>query len=151
MYQAASSTFEPSAYRHTPFTQSLVVVRSLGCTPVGFLDFISYSKDLNLILIVLTYINISAVSNGVDDAFAFYLVSIANASSLCGRLGGGLLADRIGAYFIICSRIKTDFLTTNAGAINVMTPFTLVAGIMTFVWPFVSGKSNYIAIAIVYG
>ncbi|KLO10562.1 MFS general substrate transporter [Schizopora paradoxa] len=81
---------------------------------------------------VLTYINISAVSNGVDENFAFYLVSIANASSFFGRLGGGLLADRI-------------------GAINVMSPFTLVAGIMTYVWPYVSGKSNYITIAVIYG
>ena len=37
------------------------------------------------------------------------------------------------------------------GAINVMAPFTLLAGILTYVWPYVYGKANYIAIAIVYG
>lgn len=45
---------------------------------------------------VLTYIDVSATVNGVDDSFAFYLLSIANASSFLGRLSAGLLADRIG-------------------------------------------------------
>ncbi|KAH8117270.1 MFS general substrate transporter [Phellopilus nigrolimitatus] len=81
---------------------------------------------------VLTYIDVSAAVNGVDDNFAFYLVSIANATSIFGRLSSGFLADRI-------------------GAINIMSPFTLVAGILTYIWPFVTGKTAYIAVAVIYG
>lgn len=33
---------------------------------------------------------------GIDPDFAFYLLSITNASSIIGRLGGGILADRYG-------------------------------------------------------
>lgn len=32
-----------------------------------------------------------------------------------------------------------------------MVPFTLATAVMTFIWPFVSGKGGYIAIAILYG
>ncbi|KAI5116454.1 hypothetical protein M0805_006175 [Coniferiporia weirii] len=81
---------------------------------------------------VLTYIVISASESGLDGNFAFYLLSIANASSTLGRVISGLLTDRI-------------------GAVNVMAPFSLVAGIMTFIWPFVHGKSEYVVIAVLYG
>ncbi|THH11858.1 hypothetical protein EW145_g378 [Phellinidium pouzarii] len=91
----------------------------------GFLAFLG-------LYTVLTYIDVSAAVNGVDHNFAFYLLSIANVTSMAGRLGSGILADKI-------------------GAINIMTPFTLVAGVVTFIWPFVHGKGSYIAIAIVYG
>ena len=80
----------------------------------------------------MTYIEISATAHGVDDNFAFYLLSIANASSFFGRLSAGFLADRI-------------------GAISVMAPFTAVAAVLTYIWPFVNGVKNYVAIAIVYG
>ncbi|KDQ61310.1 hypothetical protein JAAARDRAFT_32317 [Jaapia argillacea MUCL 33604] len=81
---------------------------------------------------VLTYIDISAVSVGISPDFAPYLVSIANASSALGRLLGGFLADRV-------------------GGINIMVPFTMVAGIMTYVWPFAHSQSSYIIVAIIYG
>ena len=38
----------------------------------------------------------AAAADGVDNGFAFYLVSIANAASFFGRMGGGLLAEKIG-------------------------------------------------------
>ena len=38
----------------------------------------------------------AAAADGVDNGFAFYLVSIANAASFFVRMGGGLLADKIG-------------------------------------------------------
>ena len=49
-----------------------------------------------LFFTVLTYIDVAAAADGVDNGFAFYLVSIANAASFFGRMGGGLLADKIG-------------------------------------------------------
>ncbi|KAI9460695.1 MFS general substrate transporter [Boletus coccyginus] len=81
---------------------------------------------------VLTYIPISAAQVGVSNDFAFYLVAIANGTSAFGRIAAGLLADRV-------------------GAINIMAPFTIVAAIMTFVWPFATSKGALIAIAVVYG
>ncbi|KAI1788361.1 MFS general substrate transporter [Ganoderma leucocontextum] len=79
---------------------------------------------------VLTYIDVSAASAGVPDDLAFYLLAIANACSAVGRVGGGMLSDR---------------------PLNVMIPFSFVAGIMTYIWPFVGTTGGYIAIAIVYG
>lgn len=40
---------------------------------------------------------------------------------------------------------------TVTGAINVMAPFSILAGVLTFIWPFVHSKGGYICIAIVYG
>jgi MFS transporter, MCT family, solute carrier family 16 (monocarboxylic acid transporters), member 10 len=45
---------------------------------------------------VLTYIDVSAVSFGISENFAFYLVAIANAASAVGRLSAGVLADKAG-------------------------------------------------------
>ncbi|PIL24395.1 MFS general substrate transporter [Ganoderma sinense ZZ0214-1] len=81
---------------------------------------------------VLTYIDVNAVSIGINEDLAFYLLSIANACSAVGRIAGGLLADR-------------------AGPLNIMTPATLVAGVMTYVWPFANSVGGNIAVAIVYG
>ena len=47
---------------------------------------------------MLTYIDVSAPLVGVPDDLAFYLVAIANACSAIGRVGGGLLSDRIGMF-----------------------------------------------------
>jgi len=81
---------------------------------------------------VLTYIETSAIFVGVDPRFAFYLISIANASSGFGRILSGLMSDRV-------------------GAINIMAPLTLLAGITTYIWPFAITKNSLIAIAVLYG
>ena len=62
----------------------------------GALVYKPHSQTCQYICLVLTYIDVSAASNGVDDNFAFYLVSIANASSMLGRVGAGYLTDKIG-------------------------------------------------------
>lgn len=81
---------------------------------------------------MLTYIDVSAVYVGVDPDFSFYLISIANAASGLGRICAGAAADRV-------------------GAINVMAPCTLLAGVMTFIWPHATSRGSLIAVAIVYG
>ncbi|EIN07031.1 MFS general substrate transporter [Punctularia strigosozonata HHB-11173 SS5] len=81
---------------------------------------------------VLTYIEVSATAAHVPPDFAFYLISIANAASAFGRIGSGYMADKI-------------------GALNIMIPFTLLAGVLTYIWPFLHSKSAYIALAIFYG
>ncbi|KIJ59680.1 hypothetical protein HYDPIDRAFT_43826 [Hydnomerulius pinastri MD-312] len=80
----------------------------------------------------LTYMSVSAESVGVSSDFSFYLVAIVNASSAIGRLSAGLLADRYGPT-------------------NTMIPFTVAAGVMTFIWPFASSKPELIVVAVTYG
>lgn len=87
--------------------------------------------------------------NGVDEDFAFYLVSIANAASMLGRLAAGYLADKVGK--LSKSMHVFHVLVWSVGAINVMAPFTCVAGILTYIWPFVYGKTAYIIVAVIYG
>ncbi|KIJ08718.1 hypothetical protein PAXINDRAFT_88455, partial [Paxillus involutus ATCC 200175] len=81
---------------------------------------------------VLTYMPIYAIHAGVSVDFAFYLVAIVNGSSGCGRIIGGLLGDHF-------------------GALNTITPFIALVGIVTFVWPFVRNEGLLIAIAVIYG
>ncbi|PIL24396.1 MFS general substrate transporter [Ganoderma sinense ZZ0214-1] len=81
---------------------------------------------------LLTYIDVAAESTGIPENLAFYLLSIANACSAIGRLAGGVLVDRL-------------------GPLNVMTPATLMAGIMTYIWPFATSTGGNIAVAVVYG
>ncbi|KAI6162596.1 MFS general substrate transporter [Pisolithus thermaeus] len=80
----------------------------------------------------LTYLPVSATAVGVSSNFSFYLVAIANAGSGFGRLSAGLLADRI-------------------GPLNVMIPFTGLAAILTFAWPYASSQGALIGISVVYG
>ncbi|TFK79571.1 MFS general substrate transporter [Polyporus arcularius HHB13444] len=80
----------------------------------------------------LTYLSLSGLLNGVNPDLSFYLLSIANASSAIGRLGGGILADRV-------------------GPLNILIPSTFIAGVMTYAWPFATTKGPLIAIAVFYG
>ncbi|KAI6040592.1 MFS general substrate transporter [Pisolithus marmoratus] len=80
----------------------------------------------------LTYLPVSATAVGVSTKFSFYFVAIANAASGFGRLSAGLLADRI-------------------GPLNVMIPFTGLAGILTFAWPYASGQGALIGVSVIYG
>lgn len=76
--------------------------------------------------------DVSAVQIGISEDFSFYLVSIANAASGLGRYAAGLTADRV-------------------GAINTMIPFTAIAAIMTYAWPFAESKGPLIALTVLYG
>ncbi|KAH0583380.1 hypothetical protein H2248_009007 [Termitomyces sp. 'cryptogamus'] len=81
---------------------------------------------------VLTYVSVSALELGISESLSFYLLSIANASSLFGRLSSGLLADRCGPG-------------------NIIIPFTAVAGILTYAWPFARTQRELIAVVVLYG
>jgi MCP family monocarboxylic acid transporter-like MFS transporter 10 len=82
--------------------------------------------------LVLTYIESSAIAAGIEPSKAFYLVSIANAASAIGRIGSGLVADRV-------------------GPLNVIMPMTALAGVLTYIWPSVHSYGGFIGLAIVYG
>lgn len=63
---------------------------------------------------VLTYIDVSATHVGISEDFSFYLVSIANAGSGIGRIGGGILADRFGEPSVLndSAPFMNNLLTT---------------------------------------
>ena len=96
---AKGGLFNLAAFKNKAFT--------LWCL-AGFTTFLGLSTstylvcrnitttDISSLSIALTYIDVSAVSMGVDPDFSFYLVSIANASSGVGRLFAGTMADRFG-------------------------------------------------------
>ncbi|KAG6828900.1 hypothetical protein H0H92_006351, partial [Tricholoma furcatifolium] len=81
---------------------------------------------------VLTFIDISADAVGVSSDFSFYLVSIANAASGVGRLATGAIVDK-------------------TGPVNIGIPFTVVAALVTYLWPLATTKGSLIAIAVLYG
>ena len=98
---------------------------------------------------MLTYINVSAVQAGLDPEFSFYLVAIVNAAGAFGRILAGYLGDKFGRYHV---KIKYSLSEPPLlGAINVMTPFVVVCGVMTFIWPFLDSKAGYIAVSVIYG
>lgn len=81
---------------------------------------------------VLTYVDVSAASIGISPSFSFYFVAIANAGSLLGRYVAGYMSDRL-------------------GPMNIMIPFTGVAGILTYAWPFAKTKASLLALTVLYG
>lgn len=103
-----------------------------------------------------TFIDTSAPSQGVPDNLSTYLVSISNAGSAIGRIIGGILADRIGTSFVspptpIFLTAPNKILTNSAGAMNTMIPSTLLAGILTFLWPHLRGTGALVPLALLYG
>ncbi|KAJ7261068.1 major facilitator superfamily domain-containing protein [Mycena rebaudengoi] len=80
----------------------------------------------------LIFISIAGVSIGMDPSFAFYLVAIANASSVFGRVLSGVLALRF-------------------GPLNVMIIFMFLTATFTYIWPYVTSHSVYILITVLYG
>ncbi|KIK64824.1 hypothetical protein GYMLUDRAFT_116927, partial [Collybiopsis luxurians FD-317 M1] len=78
------------------------------------------------------YIEVSPLAVRVSPDTAFYLVSIANASSALGR-------------------IIASILTIFSGPLDFIAPTTLFAGALTFAWPFARVEASLIVIAILYG
>jgi MCP family monocarboxylic acid transporter-like MFS transporter 10 len=80
----------------------------------------------------LTYLEVYGTEIGLSPDFAFYLIPIANAASLIGRVGSGILTDRF-------------------GPLNTLIPSTLIAGIVTFAWPHARTTGSLIVVACIYG
>ncbi|KAI9432733.1 MFS general substrate transporter [Lactarius indigo] len=81
---------------------------------------------------VLTFIDPSAPSQGVPERYSSYLISITNAGNAIGRLAGGVLGDQF-------------------GPINTMIPMSLIAGALTFIWPYTRGTAGLFTLAGTYG
>ena len=76
-------------------------------------------------------------------------MSIVNACAAFGQIGGGLLIDRAGRLYESILRLVTELSRT--GPLNILTPATFLAGVMTFIWPFATSVGGSIAVAIIYG
>ncbi|KAJ3839214.1 major facilitator superfamily domain-containing protein [Lentinula raphanica] len=79
-----------------------------------------------------TYVASSAISLGVSIDFAFYLVSICNASSGISRIVSGFVADRI-------------------GAMNLMIPTICLSTTIYYLWPCVHSKIAFVFVSALYG
>ncbi|KAF7308875.1 MFS domain-containing protein [Mycena kentingensis (nom. inval.)] len=73
----------------------------------GFVSFLG-------LYTLLTYVEVSAVENGVSPDFSFYLVAIANGCSLVGRVGAGLAADRWGPLNVLIPMTLSVFIAIAA-------------------------------------
>ncbi|KAL4063341.1 MFS general substrate transporter [Scleroderma citrinum] len=94
---------------------------------------IAYNVTLLGLFVPLIYIDLSGQASGLSPNFTFYLIAIANCASLIGRLSSGILADRY-------------------GALNALIPFTLIGGIMSFAWPYVTSHVvPLVIVTVVYG
>jgi MCP family monocarboxylic acid transporter-like MFS transporter 10 len=100
---------------------------------------------------VLTFIDASATSRGVPESLSFYLVSAANAGNAIGRLSSGVLADQFGTSASPRPPVLTHLHRTALGAANVMIPTTLIAGVLTLIWPFTRGTAALFTLAVIYG
>jgi predicted MFS family arabinose efflux permease len=84
-----------------------------------------------------TFLTQYAISYGMDENLAFYLISIMNVASIVGRILPGFLADKAGAF-------NVQFVFTFIMAISILaywTPSSNNASIITFglFYGFVSG------------
>ena len=94
---------------------------------------IAYNLVLLGLFSPLIYLDLSGQAAGLSPNFTFYLISIANCSSLIGRLSSGILADRY-------------------GAMNTLIPTTLIGGLMSFAWPYVTSQvAPLVVVTIIYG
>jgi MCP family monocarboxylic acid transporter-like MFS transporter 10 len=48
-------------------------------------------------------------------------------------------------------RISSGFLADRVGPLNVLIVFTLLAGAMTYAWPFAKSVGPLVVIAVIYG
>ncbi|KAE9386322.1 MFS general substrate transporter [Gymnopus androsaceus JB14] len=81
---------------------------------------------------MITYLNASAVAAGISPNISFYLVGIASAGSVSGRVIGGYINDRF-------------------GALNFIAPTTFFSAFVCFAWPYVRSEVGFIVIAFVHG
>ena len=82
---------------------------------------------------MLTYSDVSATEAGVNHELAVSLIAIANGCSLFGRISSGYLA---GIY----------------GPFNVLLPWTVITGVMTWAWPYaITSATPIVVIMVIYG
>ena len=94
---------------------------------------IAYNVALLGLYVPLIYLELSGQAAGLSPNFTFCLISIANCSSLIGRLSSGVLADRY-------------------GTLNTLIPAMVISSLMCFAWPFVTSQvAPLVVVTIIYG
>ncbi|KAF9884055.1 hypothetical protein FE257_002341 [Aspergillus nanangensis] len=78
------------------------------------------------------YIQKYALQLNISDDMAFYLLGMMNATSLIGRIGPNILADRF-------------------GGVNIMVPACFLSAVILFMWRFVHDLPGLIVISLLYG
>lgn len=65
----------------------------------------------------------------------------------------GIATDRYGllSYPIHMQYLLFSYLSSSIGSVNFIAPMTVIAGILTYAWPFAKDEGSLIVIAIVYG
>ncbi|KAF7539504.1 hypothetical protein G7054_g2086 [Neopestalotiopsis clavispora] len=83
----------PKSMSHQDLVDPLTDIKFIFvCVGILFLTF--------GIFIPINYVTVEALSKGVASSLAQYLIAILNAASVIGRLGSGVLSDRLGVYNI---------------------------------------------------
>ena len=68
------------------------------------------------------------------------------------HFSGGLQPGVFRTASVSYGLLKRDrFLIIKLGAMNVMIPFTALAGIMTYAWPFAKTEASLIVVTVLYG
>ncbi|KAH7883138.1 MFS general substrate transporter [Phlebopus sp. FC_14] len=94
---------------------------------------LAYNVTFLGLFVPLIYLDLSGQAGGLSPSFTFYLIAIANCASLIGRISSGMLADKY-------------------GALNTLIPFTFVAGIVTYIWPYTASRvAPLVIISVLYG
>jgi len=117
-------------HSHVAVRQSYFILR-MPCLIVT--SVIAYNVALLGLYVPLIYLDLSGQAAGLSPNFTFCLISVANCSSLIGRLSSGILADRY-------------------GALNTLIPAVLISSLMSFAWPFVTSQvAPLVVVTIIYG
>jgi MCP family monocarboxylic acid transporter-like MFS transporter 10 len=143
---------------HTQYTRHLAFSPSLASSQVSKHLHSSFGNSRHPVNTrrpphaVLTFIDASAPSQGVPESLSSYLISITNAGNAIGRLAGGVLGDQFGTYPLPSHpSLLTHPHRIRPGPINVMIPASLIAGILTLVWPYTHGIASLFTLAGTYG
>lgn len=73
-----------------------------------------------------------AITKGMNETLASYLIAMLNGASIFGRVIPGVLGDKF-------------------GRINTLIAATLATGVIVFAWPFAESAGSIIAVTIVFG
>ena len=100
--------------------------------PYGLFGVGAFFGFLGLYIPFFYIIPYAVAKTGTSVSFAFYLVSILNASSFFGRIIPNYIADIVGPF-------------------NVLIPCMIMAGVLAFCWIAVHNVAGIVAFAIFYG
>nr|VWO94495.1 MFS domain-containing protein [Ganoderma boninense] len=100
--------------------------------PVYSIFVLSLVVNTLALFTVYTYLTVSAVGANIDADLSFDLIAIANAMSAVGQIGSGVFADHFGPF-------------------NAIIPAAVLAGVVTYAWPFATHIAAFVVIAVFFG